>query len=190
MSRKTPDNHLIWENMDSETVYDARIFRVRTVRRRRASGEHAPFISVDAPDWVTVIPEMPGSNGPEFLVVKQYRHGTERVGVEFPAGVIDPGESPETAAGRELLEETGYKASELIRIGAVSPNPAFMTNITFTYLAKGLEKVAEQSLDEHEILDVHIEEFESLQRQMGTDPFDSAITIQAWHLYLMASGRI
>ena len=192
MSRETDDSHLVWENLDSEIRYDAGIFRLRTVRRRSPEGEHAPFVSVDAPDWVTIIPELDGDGGgmPSFLIVRQYRHGTERVGLEFPAGVIDPGENPAQAAARELLEETGFKASELREIGSVSPNPAFMTNRTFTYLARGLEKVAELNLDEHEILDVHSVIFSDLEVTMGQAPYDSAITLQAWFFYLRASGRL
>jgi len=196
MSRRThegDDSHLQWESLDSETIYDARIFRLRSVRRRSVEGRSAPFVSVDAPDWVTVIPEMPAvdDGAPDFLIVRQFRHGTERVGLEFPAGVIDPGESPESAAARELLEETGYRAGELRRIGAVSPNPAFMTNITYTYLARDLQKVSDRlNLDEHEILDVHTVGFEELRTKMGDDPYDSAITVQAWFLYLKAAGYL
>ncbi|RKX87446.1 MAG: NUDIX hydrolase, partial [Spirochaetes bacterium] len=131
MSSEKDDTHLRWENLESETQYDAGIFRLRTVRRRSPDGEKAPFVSVDAPDWVTIIPELEGGDKSEFLMVRQYRHGSEMVEMEFPAGVIDPGEKPAEAAARELLEETGYKAKELREIGSVSPNPAFMTNRTY-----------------------------------------------------------
>ena len=192
MSRDTDDSHLVWDYLDSETLYDAGIFRLKTVRRRSPEGRHAPFISVEAPDWVTVIPELSadGETAPSFLIVRQYRHGAEKVGLEFPAGAIDPGENPAQAAVRELLEETGYRADEIREIGSVSPNPAFMTNRTYTYLARGLEKVAGQNLDEHEILDVHSVAFSDLEIKMGQAPYDSAITLQAWFFYLCASGRL
>jgi len=185
------DSHLIWENLESETRYDAGIFSLRTVRRRSPEGHHAPFISVVAPDWVTVIPELSDKDGKRsFLIVRQYRHGTEQVGLEFPAGVVDSGEEPVDAAARELLEETGYRAKELQQIGSVSPNPAFMTNRALTYLARGLEKVAEQNLDEHEILDVHSVPLGELEKVIGLPPYDSAITLQAWFFYLKAVKSI
>jgi 8-oxo-dGTP pyrophosphatase MutT (NUDIX family) len=183
--KKVPDDtHLVWENVESEVRYDAGIFKLRSVRRRSPEGRHAPFVSVDAPDWVTVIPEMDG--GKSFLIVRQYRHGTEKVGLEFPAGAVDPGESPAAAAARELLEETGYEASDIREIGSVSPNPAFMTNRTYTYLARGLVKVAVQELDEHEILDVHEVPGSEIEENMGRPPYDSAITVQAWYFYQKA----
>ncbi|RKX72209.1 MAG: NUDIX hydrolase [Spirochaetes bacterium] len=190
MSSEKDDTHLRWENLESETQYDAGIFRLRTVRRRSPDGKKAPFVSVDAPDWVTIIPELEGGDKSEFLMVRQYRHGSEMVEMEFPAGVIDPGEKPAEAAARELLEETGYKAKELREIGSVSPNPAFMTNRTYTYIARGLEKKSEQNLDEHEILDVHTVKYDDLKGNLGIKPYDNAITLQAWFFYLRESGRL
>lgn len=188
MSHESDDSHLVWENLDSEIQYDAGIFKLRTVRRRSPGGSHAPFISVDAPDWVTVIPEIedPESGRRSFLIVRQYRHGTEEVGLEFPAGAVDPGEAAAAAAARELLEETGYQAELIQEIGAVSPNPAFMTNKTYTFVARGLKKTSDLKLDEHEILDVHQIPLEEIEGAIGTGPFASAITVQAWYFYLRA----
>jgi len=190
MNRDEDDSHLRWENLESETRYDAGIFRLRTVRRRSPDGKNAPFVSVDAPDWVTIIPELEEGEAARFLMVRQYRHGSEMVEMEFPAGVIDPGEKPAQAAARELLEETGYRAEELRQIGSVSPNPAFMTNRTYTFLARGLEKISGQNLDEHEILDVHEVEYNELRGSLGLQPYDNAITLQAWFFYLRESRRI
>jgi len=190
MISETDDKHLRWENLESETRYDAGIFRLRTVRRQSPDGKKAPFVSVDAPDWVTIIPELTLGDDAEFIMVRQYRHGSEMVEMEFPAGVIDPGEKPAEAAARELLEETGYQAKELREIGSVNPNPAFMTNRTYTYIARGLVKISEQNLDEHEILDVHTLNFSELKGKLGIKPYDNAITLQAWFFYLREISAI
>ncbi|RLW70158.1 MAG: hypothetical protein B6D68_01220 [spirochete symbiont of Stewartia floridana] len=138
-----------------------------------------------------MIPEISGnSDKREFLVVRQYRHGNERVGMEFPAGTVDPGEEPAATAARELLEETGYTASELVKLSAVSPNPAFMSNKTYTFLARGLKKVADPNLDTYEYLDVHQAAFSQLQHSMGNESYNSAITVQAWYFYLCHIGEI
>lgn len=190
MSHESDDAHLVWENLDSEVQYDAGIFKLHSVRRRSPAGRHAPFVSLESPDWVTIIPEFedPETGSLSFLIVRQYRHGTERVGLEFPAGAVDPGELPAVAAARELLEETGYQADVLLEIGAVSPNPAFMTNTAYTFVARGLKKISDQKLDEHEILDVHQVPLEMLEDAIGLEPYDSAITVQAWFFYLRAQG--
>ena len=185
------ESHLIWETLGSESLCSARIFSVRTVHRRSPEGTAAPFVVVDAPDWVTVIAEDTAPSGSRrYLMVRQYRHGTGRVGEEFPAGLVDSDEEPLDAAIRELREETGRRAADWIPIGAVSPNPAFMTNTSYTFLARGLTKAGEQQLDRHEILDYHWADHARLAASMGRPPYDSAITVHAWHLYLSASEKI
>ncbi|VDB00704.1 hypothetical protein S1OALGB6SA_1792 [Olavius algarvensis spirochete endosymbiont] len=184
-------SHLMWTNLDSRLSYDAKLFRLVTSRRRSSEGKEASFISVDSPNWVTIIPELIDETGERrFLLVRQFRHGTQRVGLEFPAGAVDFGEDERNAATRELLEETGYEAAELIELGSVSPNPAFMANKTYTYLARGLTKKDEQNLDEHEILDMQMLYETELAKFIGLAPFDSAITIQAWFFYLRWLGRV
>ena len=184
------DAHLVWEDLQSEILIESPIFALRTVHRRSPDGRTAPFIALDAPQWVTVIPELQDGAAKEFLLVRQFRHGTGEVGLEFPAGVVDEGEDAATAAARELLEETGHVAESLVSIGAVSPNPAFMTNTTHTFLAKGLKKIADLNLDENELLDVQQMGFEQLSQEIGQGPFASAITVQAWYFYLSHSGLL
>lgn len=179
------DSHLLWEDIEEEALFDTRLFSIQSVHRRSAAGNRASFICVDAPDWVTIIPESGLEDGEmTYLLVRQFRHGNAGVGMEFPAGMVDPGEDPREAAARELLEETGHSAGELIKIGAVSPNPAFMTNTTHSFLARDLKKVASQNLDRHEILDVHSDTYSGLLQKMGKGAFASAITVQAWYFYL------
>lgn len=110
-------------------------------------------IKVDAPDWVTIIVEHDG----KFLVEKQFRYGSNCDIEEFPCGMVNKDELPFIAAVRELEEETGYKVDhkDLICLGVVNPNPAFMTNKMHYYYVN-LDKVkfdiVNQNLDEHEKL--------------------------------------
>src|SRR5258705_10930315 len=92
----------------------------------------------------------------EAVLVKQYRHGVQEVLWEIPGGVVEDGEDPLEGVKRELLEETGYTASEFIQVGALYPNPAFQTNTMYCYLALNAEKVTGQSLDDGEDIEVHL----------------------------------
>lgn len=74
--------------------------------------------------------------------------------VELPAGVVEPGEDPELAARRELLEETGYAFDNIEYICELFANPATSGNLTYTYLLQGGKKVQEQELDAAEDIEV------------------------------------
>ena len=76
-------------------------------------------------------------------MVRQYRHGAGQLTLETPGGLIDPGETPAEAAARELLEETGYAADEIVSLGAVNPNPALFSNRLHGFLARGAQRVRE-----------------------------------------------
>lgn len=97
------------------------------------------------------------------LLCAQPRAGSNQMGsIEIPAGLIDEGETAEEAAKRELLEETGYEAKELIRLRAFYGDPACCNSKTTLFLATGIKKVAEQHLDVDEFLvyfDVSWDEF-------------------------------
>jgi ADP-ribose pyrophosphatase len=103
-------------------------------------------------DWVTVVALTPEK---QAVLVRQYRHGIQKTILEIPGGAMDAAdEDPIQAARRELLEETGYSGDTFIQIGKVCPNPANQTNSIHSFLALDVKKVAEQSLDETEDIEV------------------------------------
>lgn len=173
-----------WREIKRRTVADTPIFTVTASTRRDAGENQGEFVLIEAPEWVTVIPlfEEKGRER-EFLMVRQFRHGSGEITVEFPAGAVDRGEAPIAAAARELLEETGYKASELIPLGSVNPNPAFMTNRTHAFLARGLEKVAAQRLDTHEFVEFARISEERVFEEMGTGEFGNGVMLMSLGFY-------
>jgi 8-oxo-dGTP pyrophosphatase MutT (NUDIX family) len=108
---------------------------------------------VEYPDWVCVLPL---TDGGDTILVEQYRYGIDRVLLELPAGAIDEGEDPETAARRELLEETGYRARHWERLGALAVEPGRHTNWGHIYLARGAHRVAEPDQEATEDLRVRV----------------------------------
>ena len=89
----------------------------------------------------------------EILMIRQYRFVTGGEIYEIPAGKLDPGEAPEACAARELVEETGYRAGRLERLGSIWTSPGFTDEIIHLYAAFDLEK-AQQQLEPEEIIEL------------------------------------
>ena len=135
-----------WEKIRTEYLGDFRIFRIRadSSRSPRTGNVHRFFV-LESPDWVNVIPLTPEGN---VVMIRQYRHGTEEVTLEVPGGMVDPGDGdPSVSAARELREETGYEAEEIIRLGSVAPNPAFLNNRCHSYLVRRARRAHAVQLD-------------------------------------------
>ena len=90
----------------------------------RNQQEHKFYVA-EFPDWANIIALTPDNH---VVLIRQYRHGSDRFEVELPGGCIDPGEAPLDAAVRELLEETGYSGENPVIIGQMSPNPSIPLN--------------------------------------------------------------
>ena len=144
------DNPRPWQVLRRETIYDSpwvRLHRddVRLPDGSLIDGHHV----VDFPrPAVCVVPI--GDDG-RILLIEHYRFITDTTGWEVPAGRIDEGEQLESAAARELREETGYAAERLEYLGAYHPCNG-STNLTFhVYFGYGLRQVGELT-DTNEVL--------------------------------------
>ncbi|MHC4401128.1 MAG: NUDIX hydrolase [Planctomycetota bacterium] len=143
-----------WTLLESEHVSDHRVFRVRNDWYRfEPSGAKRDFVVLDAPDWVNVVPLTADGR---VVLVRQFRHGVRRVDLEIPGGMVDPGESPEEAALRELKEETGFAADRVRLVGRVSPNPAILNNDCYMFLAEGCRRAAEPKWDPFERMEIQL----------------------------------
>ncbi|MEN6601655.1 MAG: NUDIX hydrolase [Bryobacteraceae bacterium] len=119
-------------------VYTTRWFRLV---EKTAEASNAPFYWIDSPDCVTVLAVTADGTVP---LVRQYRPALDRMSLELPSGHIDrKDKSRESAAKRELLEETGYEAPELKFLGAVDPDTGRLRARIWCYFAPNAVKVAE-----------------------------------------------
>lgn len=126
----------------------------------------------------------------EVVLVKQYRHGVCESLLEFPGGVVEDDEDPVEGAKRELLEETGYTASNIIPVGKLYPNPALQTNTQYGFLALDAEKVSEQNLDGGEDIEVHLMSLGELVEIAKNGQFLHALNVAVLFQALAYMGRI
>jgi 8-oxo-dGTP pyrophosphatase MutT (NUDIX family) len=99
-----------WKLLDSENIVDAPWLKVAKEKCELPNGKVIDdFYTLWQPDWVMILPR---TKDGKWVMTKQYRHGIQKIALEFPAGIIDKGETPEDAAIRELQEECGYTLDE------------------------------------------------------------------------------
>ena len=99
-----------WKLLDSEYLVNAPWLKVAKEKCELPNGKIIDdFYTLWQPDWVLILART--SEG-KWVMTEQYRHGSGKIALEFPAGIIDKGETPEQAAIRELQEECGYMLDE------------------------------------------------------------------------------
>lgn len=180
-----------WEKLKSTQQEHYRVFDVRQDRARSPeTGDEHDFYVIESSDWVNVIPLTPEG---QVVCVRQYRHGIEEITLEVPGGIVDPGDAdPAEAARREMHEETGYTAEEIIPLGAVAPNPAIQNNRCHSYLALGARPAGDQRLDGAEEIEVVQVDLDDVPHLITSGRINHALVVVAFYLldqYRRSEGR-
>jgi ADP-ribose pyrophosphatase len=172
-----------WKLISSRRDASFRIFDLRTDRARSPrTGQVHDFYILESPDWVNVIPITPEK---EVVLIRQYRHGTKEVTLEIPGGIVESQDTPENAARRELLEETGFTESQLVPLGIVHPNPAFLNNCCHTYLARDVTRVKKQEQDEKEDIEVLLRPLDQIPRLIREGEITHSLVVAAFYRFYM-----
>jgi ADP-ribose pyrophosphatase len=146
-----PDDPLTEHRVAGEQVYRGVLLDVRRDRVRLPDGKETVREYVAHLGAVLVVPV---HDDGRMVVERQFRYPHNRAFLEFPAGKLDPGETPLATGVRELAEEAGHAAAIWIRLGVIHPVIAYSTEAIHVYVARGLSHVGAR-LDPGEFLEIH-----------------------------------
>jgi ADP-ribose pyrophosphatase len=142
-----------------------------------------PYYSLKLPDYAAVVAI---TEEHRVLIVRQYRPALERDTLELPSGIVDPGETPEAAARRELLEETGYQGGDWQVLGAMEPDSGRLGNRIWNFLATGVRPAENHAPEEGiEVLTWSLDE---LAQAMVEGRFSMALHVAAVMIAVLKGG--
>ena len=170
-----------WKLISSRLDRANHILSIRTDKALSPrTGRAHRFFVLESSEWVNVIPITPQN---EVVMVSQYRHGIREITLETPGGVVEPTDSPEEAAKRELFEETGYQASEMIPLQSVHANPAIQNNRCWFFLARDVFHAGNQQQDDKEDIDVMTLPLDDIPRLIREGRITHSLVLAAFCMY-------
>lgn len=135
-----------------KNVFKGRLFKVFIKKVRLPNGYLATYEMIKHPGAALIVPFI---SKEKIIMLRQLRPVIGSYIYELPAGTLDKGEAPLACARREIVEETGYKASGFKLLGSIYPVPGYSTEKIFIYKATGLSKVVHEA-EEDEVIESRI----------------------------------
>ena len=190
MKQIDDEEELTWELISTEHIVQDKWIDFRKSAYRFPDGTvFEPFYSYSRRDYVVIVASDEDGN---YLCVRQYRQGIGKVTTEFPAGGIERRDGKEYGSGdtsaedaldaakRELLEETGYESDEWQHMLTIPSNATIADNYAHLFVARNCRKVADQSLDETECLNVITLSADEIDGLVTDGDFLQAMHVTAW----------
>lgn len=141
-----------WQTISSESVISDYHVSVNKDKVQLPDGAVIDdFYTVTIPDAALIVALTEDGH---VLLKSEYRYACKQDVIECPAGMVNPGETPDQTAKRELLEETGYESDSWEYLGPTWESTSKLTNTMHLFLARDCRRVSEQKLDDNEHVEV------------------------------------
>lgn len=165
---------------NTQTIHSGRVFDFTVENVSLSNGVTVDLEVIRHPGASAIVPL---NDDQEVILIKQYRHAVGNHIWEIPAGTFDGKEAPLVCAQRELVEETGFSASQWDHLGGIIPVPGYSDEHIHLFLARNLSP-ADQQLDQDEILEVHTIPFQQVVAMITEGKITDAKTIAGVFLAL------
>lgn len=171
-----------WKLLDSEFLVNAPWLKVAKEKCELPNGKVIDdFYTLWQPDWVMILAR---TQDGRWVMTKQYRHGTQEITLEFPAGIIDKGEAPKEAAIRELQEECGFCLDErgvpITYLGSFSVNPDRHRGRFHVVFIDGVKRLGNTHFDDTEDIETLTLTDEELQAKIADGTFNHPLQIAGY----------
>ena len=188
-----------WKLLNSEYLVNAPWLKVAKETCELPNGKVIDdFYTLWQPDWVLILART--AEG-KWVMTEQYRHGTGKIALEFPAGIIDKGETPEQAAIRELQEECGYglDSSTSLRsaqndtisyLGTFPVNPDRHRGKFHVVFIDGVVKAGTTHFDSTEEIESLLLSDEELQAKMADGTFNHPLQMAGYLKYKLQKRSV
>ncbi len=176
--------------ISSEIVYQGPLFRIHHDKLIEPGGLHSErdVIRHNGSVVILAIDKSKNKKDPWIVMERQYRHAANQFLWELPAGKMDAGEDPLTAAKRELAEETGYSARKWSPLVEYWASPGFLGETMRVYLAEGLI-AGEAAPEEDEKIDFRLVKLSDVLKMIKKGAIHDGKTLVSVLLYLQMKGR-
>ncbi|MCR4772150.1 MAG: NUDIX hydrolase [Oscillospiraceae bacterium] len=169
------------KRLSSKTVFEGRVMTVTVDEISVPNGARSTREVVHTSGGVVILP-VDGEG--RTRLVRQFRYAHSKALLEAPAGKLEKGEEPLPAAVRELKEETGLTAEEVIPLGAIVTTPGFCTEVLYLFLARGLTQ-GETDFDEDEFLEIESYGMDEVKKLILENEITDAKTVA---IYMKAAA--
>ena len=166
-------------HLDTTASLDARKLRFEINRMVLPMGVEGQFGVIRHPGASLAVPVLDDGR---VVILRQYRFAVATRLLEFPAGTLDPGETPLSTMQRELQEEAGYSAARWDPLGAMLPCPGYSDEVIHLFLARELSPLEQPPAgDDDEDLEVLLMEPDALDAALASgDEYLDGKSLAAW----------
>jgi len=183
MSTKKQD----WKIINTEKSIDLKLFKAHFTHFQNPRNQKIErMIILEGGHSANVVAVTPDK---DLVFVRQFRVGIREETLELPGGIIDPGESADTAVRRELEEETGYRAGEWVSLGKVASNPVFMDSYIHHFAALDVAPTGTVRLDDGEAIVPELISLKQTKKMLKEGLFQHPHTISALVLFFSKLGH-